>query len=571
MDHSGTAVSQLDERQEWLALDDGSTGLDAFAALKAVGAIAPALALAACGGSDTAPVSNPPVTVVTTVALTPAQGSRFLGQSTMGGTRAMVNSVVSTGFDAWLTGQFATARTTTHWDWLIANGYNNAADFNSEAGFDATMWRGMISDPDQLRQRVAMALLDMLVIGIDGLNFSWKAFAAAAYVDVLLDNAFTNYRQIMGAITTNAAMGSFLTFLGNRKANTATGSEPDENYAREFMQLFTLGLYQLNIDGSTIMSGGTPAVTYSQADVSGLARVFTGLSLASSNTTTPDVLRVPLVMNASINETGSASFLGTTVTGGGMAAVNTALDTIFAHPNVPPFVSKQLIQRMVTSNPSAAYVSRVASVFANNGSGVRGDMQAVIRAILLDTEATGAASLAATSTGKLREPVLRLTGWARAYNVTSPSAAWAIGDTSSTTTRLGQSMGRSQTVFNWFRPGYTPPDTAIATAGLVAPEFQITNEQTVVGYVNFMQSLVLAGIGDVKADYTDILTKASDSGSLVDEVNTVLAAGQLSATTVASIKAAVDSIAATATTGPISRVQIAILLTLASPDYLMVK
>ena len=569
MDDMSATMAVGDVRRGRESFDDDMAGL---ATLKAIGAVVPALALAACGGgSDTAPAASAPVTIVTTVALTPAQGSRFLGQATMGGTRAMVNSVVSTGFDAWITAQFATARTTTHWDWLVANGYNAAANINSETGFDATMWRGMISDPDQLRQRVAMALLDMLVVGIDGVNLNWKAFAAAGYVDVLLDNAFTNYRQIMGAITTNAAMGSFLTFLNNRKANAATGSEPDENYARELMQLFTLGLYQLNIDGSPIMSGGTPAVTYTQADVSGLARVFTGLSLASSSTTTPDVYRMPLVMNASINETGSASFLGTTVTGGGMAAVNAALDAIFAHPNMPPFVSKQLIQRMVTSNPSAAYISRVASVFANNGKGVRGDMQAVIRAILLDTEATGDASLASTSTGKLREPVMRLTGWARAYNVTSPSAAWAIGDTSSTTTRLGQSMGRSQTVFNWFRPGYTPPDTSIASAGLVAPEFQITNEQTVVAYVNFMQGLVSSGIGDVKADYTDILTKASDSASLVDEVNTVLAAGQLSATTVASIKAAVDSIAATGTTGPASRVQVAILLTLASPDYLMVK
>jgi uncharacterized protein (DUF1800 family) len=234
-------------------------------------------------------------------------------------------------------------------------------------------------------------------------------------------------------------------------------------------------------------------------------------------------------------------------------------------------VSKQLIQRLVTSNPSPAYVGRVSAVFADNGKGVRGDMQAVIRAILLDTEARDDSTLTAASAGKLREPVMRLTGWARAFGATSPSAAWAIGDTSSTTTRLGQAMGRSPSVFNWFRPGYAPPDTAIATAGLVAPEFQITNEQTVVAYINYMQGLVANGTGDVKADYTAILALASDSVALVNEVNTVLAAGQLSATTVASIKAAVDSVAATATNGPINRVGIAILLTLASPDYLTVK
>lgn len=545
--------------------------VDRSAVLKTIGALAPAMALAACGG-DGGSSSTASIPVVVTQAITPVQASRFLGQATMGGTRAMVTSVVSTGYDAWLTAQFATARTTTHWDWLVANGYNAAANINSETGFDATMWRGMIADPDQLRQRVGMALLDMLVVGIDGVNTNWKAFAAAAYVDVLLDNAFTNYRQIMGAITTNAAMGSFLTFLNNRKANATTGSQPDENYARELMQLFTLGLYQLNMDGSVKTgSSGAPIETYTQADVSGLARVFTGLSLSSTGTTTPDTYRAPLVVNASINETGAASFLGTSVSGGGMAAVNTALDTIFAHPNIPPFVSKQLIQRLVTSNPSAAYIGRVAAAFADNGKSVRGDMQAVLRAILLDSAARDDATLAATSAGKLREPVLRLTGWARAFAVTSPSAAWAIGDTSSTTTRLGQSMGRSQTVFNWFRPGYSPPDTAISIAGLVAPEFQITNEQTVVAYVNFLQTLVANGIGDVKADYTDILTKASDSAALVDEVNTVLAAGQLSAATVAAIKSAVDSVATTATNGPTLRVQIAILLTLASPDYLTVK
>ena len=537
---------------------------------KAAASLAPALVLAACGDGGSAPAtsSTAPVTV-TTQAVTQTQASRFLGQATMGATRTMVADVVAKGYDGWLTAQFATGRTTTHWDWLVANGYNAAANVNGSNGFDATMWRGMISDPDQLRQRVAMALLDFLVVGVDGTNIGWRAFAGAAYVDVLLDNAFTNYRQIMDAITYNTGMASFLTYLNNRKANPTTGAQPDENYARELMQLFTLGLYKLNIDGTT--AGSTPTETYTQADVSGLARVFTGLTLATSDGTTPDRIRQPLIINASLNETGTATFLGASTSGGGTAAIKVALDTIFAHANLPPFVSKQLIQRLVTSNPSPAYVGRVATVFTDNGKGVRGDMQAVLRAILLDTEARGDTALTAQASGKLREPVMRMTGWARAYNVTSPSAAWAIGDTSSTTTRLGQAMGRSQSVFNWFRPGYTPPDTAIATAGLVAPEFQITNEQTVIAYINYMQALVQNGTGDVKADYTDILTKASDSGALVDEVNLVLAAGQLSAATVTSIKAAVDSIAATATNGPANRVYTAILLTLASPDFLTVK
>jgi len=541
--------------------------------LPAVTVLASSLALAACGegggSSGSAGTPTPPPVVVTPLSET--QASRFLGQATMGATRTTIDGLISRGIDGWLTDQFAMTRATSHFDWLTANGYDAAANINSQNGFDTTMWRQLIVEPDQLRQRVGMALLDMLVVGIDAVNTNWQAFATAAYVDVLLDNAFGNFRTIMDAITTNAAMGSFLTFLGNRKANATTGAQPDENYARELMQLFTIGLYQLDMDGSLKTSGGNPIETYTPADVSGLARVFTGLNYSSSDSTTPARYKVPLVMQASINETGVANFLGTSTTGGGMAAIKVALDTIFAHPNVPPFVSKQLIQRLVTSNPSPAYVGRVSAIFANNGSGVRGDMKAVIKAILTDSEARDDSALTAANAGKIREPIVRLTGWARAFGVTSPANTWPFGNTSSMSTRIAQSPGRSPSVFNFFRPGYSPPATAISAAGLVAPEFQITNEQSVVAYINYFQSLIANGSGDAKPDYTSILTKASDSTALVNEVNIVLAAGQLSSATQASIKTAVDSISATATNGPINRVGVAILLTMASPEYLTVK
>jgi uncharacterized protein (DUF1800 family) len=417
-----------------------------------------------------------------------------------------------------------------------------------------------------------MALLDILVVGIGGVNLSWKQFAAAAYVDLLLDNAFGNYRTLLSAITTNAAMASFLTFLGNRRANTTTGAVPDENYARELMQLFTLGLNQINMDGSLKTAGGQPIETYTPTDVSQLARIFTGLNLDSTDNSTPDRYRRPLTVNAGQHEAGPSTFLGATVNGAtGMASIESALDVIFAHANIAPFVSKQLIQHLVTSNPSPAYVGRVSAVFANNGAGIRGDMKSVIKSILLDAEARSDASLTSATAGKLREPVLRMTNWARAFGATSPSNAWPIGDTSAQSNRLGQSKGRSQTVFNFYRPGYTPPASALSTMGLVGPEFQITNEQSVVGYVNYMQGLVANGAGDFKADYTEILAKAPDSAALVDEMNLVLAAGQLSATTIAAIRTAVDSVAITATNAAINRVGIAILLTLASPDYLTVK
>ena len=539
--------------------------------------LAASLALAACSGGGsgvgTTAGGSPtptPTTPTPTPTIAAAAASRFLGQATLGATKSEIGSVQSLSYDGWLSAQFAMPRATSHWDWLVTNGYAVAGNINNLAGFDPTIWRQMIAEPDQLRQRVGIALSEIMVIGVDGLTLNWKQFAGAAYFDVLLDNAFGNFRTLMGAITTNPAMASFLTFLGNKKANTATGAQPDENYARELMQLFTLGLYQLNADGTVKTSGGKPLETYVPADVSGLARVFTGLNLASSVSTTPDRYRVPLVMTASQHETAASSFLGTTIPAGteGMAAVNLALDAIFAHANVPPFVSKQLIQRMVTSNPSPAYIGRVSAIFANNGAGVRGDMKAVIRAILLDAEARDVGALTSATAGKLREPVHRLVGWARAFAATSPSNAWTIGDTSSSSTRLGESIGHSVTVFNFFRPGYSPPNTAISTAGLLAPEFQITNELSVVAYINYMQALIANGTGDFKADYSTILTLSADSQALIDEINLVLANGQLSTATVAAIKTAVDSIANTGATGPSNRVMTAILLAMASPDYL---
>ena len=544
-----------------------------------VSATLPMVALAACGsgggssGTPTAVAPTPVPPPVVVIPPTDTQASRFLVQSTMGPNRADIARVVSVGYDAWITEQFATARATSHWDWLIAGGYNAVANINSQNGFDNTMWRQAISGQDQLRQRVGQALMSFLVVGIDGLNTNWRAFAAANYVDILMDNAFGNYRDILDKVTTSPAMGYYLTYIGNRKASSATGAQPDETYARELMQLFTLGLNKLNADGTVQTSGGNTIDAYTQDDVSGLARVFTGFTLDSTDATTPDRLRRPLIQQASNHELGTKVFLGTTIPAStdGFASLRIALDTIFANANVPPFVSKQLIQRLVTSNPTPAYVGRVSAVFANNGSGVRGDMKAVIRAILMDTEARSDANLTAANFGKLREPVIRLTNWARAYGATSPSDAWAFGNTTSPLNRLSQSPGRSPSVFNFFRPGYTPPNTAIATAGLVAPEMQITNEPSVIAYINYIQTLIQSGTGDVRANYTDILTRATDAAALVAEVNTVLAAGQLSAATVTTIRTAVESIGTTTPLLLANRVYTAILLTMASPDYLAQK
>jgi len=529
------------------------------------------LTLAGCGGggggggTPPAPAPSPPPPAALP---TRAQAARFLSQATMGATRANVDQVAAQGYEAWLDAQFAMPRAISHWDWMVQAGYATAATQNNQQGFDPVMWRQLIASADQLRQRVAMALLDFLVVGIDGVNVPWRQFAVAAYVDLLMDNAFGNYRTLLQAISTNVAMGYYLTFAGNRKANPATGSVPDENYARECMQLFAIGLLRLNPDGS--LQSGVPVETYTQDDITGLARVFTGWNIANSDNTTPDRMRLPMVNSAAQHETGAKTFLGTTIPAGtaGPQSLSLALDAIFAHPNVPPFISKQLIQHLVTSNPTSAYIGRISAVFANNGSGVRGDLRAVVRAILLDTEAR-TPNTAATY-GKLREPINRLTGWARAFNANSPSGAWPIGDTSSTSNRLGQSPGRSPSVFNFFRPGYTPPNSAIATAGLVAPEFQITNEPSVIAYVNYMAVLATTGTGDFRADYTDLIALADNSTSLVDEVDILLGAG-LSAATKTSIRAAVDAIAIGSAGGAQNRVYTAVLLTLAAPEYLVQK
>ena len=468
------------------------------------------------------------------------------------------------------------ARAQKLWDFLVANGYNVAANINNTTGFDPMVWSQLISSADSLRQRVGLALLDQWVVSIDGFTSSWRQFVMAAYLDVLWDNAFGNYRDLMEGVSTSVGMGLYLTYLGSIKANPATGAIPDENYARESMQLFTIGLYQLNMDGTQVLdSSGNPIPTYTQADVSAGARVWTGYTYANTDNTTPNRMQLPMIINAAQHETGATTLLNGAINipanTDGATARKIILDGLFNHANVPPFVSKQLIQHLVTSNPSPAYVQRVASVFANNGSGVRGDMKAVIRAILTDTEARADPTSSNTTFGKLREPVVRLTQWARAYNVTSPTNQWPFGNTNSTANRIGESAGHAPSVFNFFRPGYTPPGTAVATAGLVAPEFQITNEPQIVAYINYMQSIIVNGAGEAKADYSSLTSIATDSQALLNELNLVFAANQISAATIAQMKTALDTIATTTTAGVNNRIYAALVLVMAAPEFLVLK
>ncbi|PWF48393.1 DUF1800 domain-containing protein [Massilia glaciei] len=507
---------------------------------------------------------------------TAVEASRFLAQASMGATREQIARVQALGYAAWLEEQFASPPSTTRWDWLVAGGYAVEANKNGEAGADACQWRKLLSAPDTLRQRVTLALSEIVVAGVTGfVGGGWRAFSAAAFLDLLEANAFGNYRTLLQQVSLSAPMAEFLTYRNNVKFNAATGAMPDENYAREVMQLFTIGLLQLNPDGSLKLSGALPQETYTLDDITGLARVFTGWNydLAGGDTNTPDFKRRPLVQTASRHESGSKSFLGTTIAAGtdGINSLTQALDTIFGHANVAPFIGRQLIQRLVCSNPSPAYIGRISAVFNNDGGGVKGNLRAVVKAILLDDEARNAARLSDASFGKLREPILRFTGWARAFKAGSASDAWAVGNTSDPGTRLGQSPLRSATVFNFFRPGYVPPNSAIGSAGMVAPEFQITNESTVVGYINYMQTVVSRGVGDVKPDYAGLLALADNAQSLLDEINLVLAAGALSASTVGQMVAALDTMLCGTDAFRLNRIHAALVMVLAAPEFIVQK
>ena len=556
------------------AAHEGTSSMAALPPVpSAVAAAIAAAALQACGGGGSNDSGAPPPNGNQPPPLSQTQASRFLAQAAIGHGKADIVALANSSIDAWLSAQFALARPQKFWDFLIANGYNAAANVNTTVGFDPMIWSQLMGSADVLRQRVGLALLDQWVVSVDGFASSWRSFVMAAYLDVLWDNAFGNYRDLMEGVSTSVGMGLYLTFLGSVKGNPATGSIPDENYARELMQLFTIGLYQLNGDGSLVLSGGNPVPTYTQADVSQHARVWTGYTHANNDNTTPDRMRLPMIVNAAQHESGASSFLGISIPAGADAATarKLTLDGLFNHANVPPFVGRQLIQHLVTSNPSAAYVSRVANAFIDNGSGVRGDMKAVIRAVLTDPEARDDSVVASTSFGKLREPVLRLTQWARAFGVVSPTAQWPFGNTSSSANRLGQSPGRAPSVFNWFRPGYSPPGTAVSAAGRVAPEFQITNEPSLVAYVNYMQSLCLNGAGDAKPDYSALAALAADSQALLDELNLVLAANQISTATIARMKAALDTIATGTAAGLTNRIVAALVLVLAAPEYLVLR
>ena len=437
-----------------------------------------------------------------TPPVTPEDASRFLDEATFGATDSDIHYLSTAGYSAWFNEQFSAPQT------LHAPAVAQAIIFNeppcasndlacnftlffsngNEQSFLAnSFWQQAVTGNDQLRQRVKFALSEMFVVSGQNSGDGNSSRGMANYLDLLGYDSFTNFRQLLQDVTLNPMMGMFLSMQGNDKGDATR--DPDENYAREVMQLLTIGLYQLNPDGTQVLDPtGNPVPTYSNLDVMGLAKVFTGFSWNIPGNTSDtawgspaswvgptygaDLL--PMTSYPSHHSTDEKDFLGVTIqpssTPDPDGDLKIALDTLFNHPNLPPFFAKQMIQHLVTSNPSPAYVGRVAAIFIDNGSGVRGDMKAVITAILTDEEARGSAAAAANPQyGKVREPLLRYTEWARAFSAQSRNGEFILNSTEDEIYGLGEMAMRSPTVFNWFAPGYVPPGTSIEAAGMVAP------------------------------------------------------------------------------------------------------
>lgn len=526
--------------------------------------------LSACGSGE--------VTSTTSNAEHPApvQASRLLAQGTFGPNVEEINRLSSIGTSAWFNDQFAKPQN-LHFAYMnAAQGTLPPGTTLSQDQFFESFWKQAVTGDDQLRQRVAFALSQIYVISYQNDTLAANPRGVAAYYDMLGKYAFGNFRDLLEAVTLHPMMGNYLSSLRNQK--TVGARVPDENYAREVMQLFTIGLRQLNQDGTDTSVPATE--TYTSDDIKGLAKVFTGWSWAGPDKSstrffggTPDPNRdwLPMQNYPAYHETLAKSFLGVTIPANtsGEASLKIALDTLFNHPNVGPFFGRQLIQRLVTSNPSPAYVSRIAAKFADNGQGVRGDMKAVITAVLLDPEATTPPS--SNNAGKLREPAIRLANWMRAFHATSSTGRFPVGNLDNTSNALGQTPMRSPTVFNFYRPEFVPPNTSIAAANLFSPEMQITEETSVVGYLNFMRSAIPNGTGTarvIKADYTAELALAGTPDQLVDRINLLMMQNQMSSTLRGQILAAINS---NPNNTNINRVYLAIFLTMASPEYIVQK
>jgi uncharacterized protein (DUF1800 family) len=520
----------------------------------------------------TPPPAPPPVNLK---VVTQSDASRFLTQATFGPTLTDIATVANGGYAAWIAGQM-TVPETSH---LVAT-RADAAAFPNTSQFTVistdqyvAWWKIAVTGPDQLRQRVAFALSEIFVVSDVSSALTNEPEALANYYDLLANDAFGSFRQLLQDVTLSPVMGNYLNMLRNAAANPAKGVAADENYAREVMQLFTIGLNQLNPDGSLQLdSTGQPIPTYNQATIVQTANVFTGWAYAStvknpSFTGSAADWYDPMQLYPAFHDTTQKTIVGGVVlpaNQGGAADLKMELDTLANHQNTAPFFCRELIQRLVTSNPSPGYIYRVAQVFANDGTGARGNLGAVVNAILLDPEARSSALLGNASYGKLKEPLLRQTAVYRGFNASSQEGRFAISNTDNS---LGQTPLDSPTVFNYFLPNYVQPGS-LASAGLVAPEFQITTASTAVSVVNNLYSSIFTSttpsVSTLVLDLTPLTSEASNATALVNTVNLLFCGGNMTAATQQNIIAGLAALPSSTTA--LVRAQFALELAVTSPD-----
>jgi len=470
-------------------------------------------------------------------AVAPTQASRFLAQATLGADYAEIQRTARMGFRPWLNDQFN--RPIGYHQPMLDQRLRVGLEVSSEQR-RWSWWQQVMDGPDPLRQRVAFALSEIFVVSDNNSDVASNPIAAANYYDMLLRNAFGNYRTLLRDVSLHPLMGTYLSHLRNDKSDPRSGRYPDENYAREVMQLFSIGLFQLKPNGTLVRNGrGQPIPTYDNDDITEMAKIFTGLAFdgVDRNFGNGEAMWTrPMRMYEEHHEPGPKHLLrGKYVPAGqtGMRDIETAIDNLYRHPNVGPFIARRLIQRLVTSNPSPAYIQRVAGAFANNGRGVRGDMKAVITAILLDPEARAWPTSGGITKGMLRESFLRRVHFARALDARNLIGTWPIGD-GGAPDDFGQRPLSAPTVFNFFLPDHQPVGI-IADAGLFAPEFQIITAVTAISSANALRGQIRGVMNsdpndalEVRLDLSDEIALASNPRALIDRLNLVLMYGTMS-------------------------------------------
>jgi uncharacterized protein (DUF1800 family) len=525
-------------------------------------------------------------------AITPVAAARFLQQVSFGPTPRDIDRVQRLGFSGWLNDQMSNQPLTLHrlYQDQIFNDFNNGHTdhsyvMNNESGLvdgyniTTSFARAAIGAPDQLRQRVAFALSQSLVVSRREILLAKNARALTGYYDVLVRNAFGNYYDLLREVAFHPVMGIYLSHLGNQQAHPDINQYPDENFARELMQLFTIGLWQLETNGlRKLDDAGQPIPTYNNRQVTEFARVFTGFWYGGQRWgvgggAENDFL-VPMGLCAEKHDFGSKALLDGFVVparspsvDNAIRDVDDALRNVFEHPNTAPFVCRQLIQFLVTSNPSSNYVARIAAIFADNGAGIRGDLGAVVRAILLDQEARDASwPEAAPEFGRLKDPLQRAMGLARVERMfTHTNLVWWM--TREFYRSSSQEPLDAPNVFNFYRPHYQPPGL-LTEHGLVGPAFQILDGFTSIAFPNKLWEITESGLMredtySFPPDYSDLLRLAGDSSALTDELNLLFCSGSMSPTTRGIIINAVEQMPLNE---PLARIRLAVYLAAASPE-----